>query len=152
MPKPLEGGYELLLTHQELSGSGDYHRTLSRMKPIVLQRQVQKDERIFEYPKCFIFGPEEGVGNDPSLGKRIPSGVNQLQTSSRSVQGQVQRTSEETERSQEQSRQGKRQMQLAQTLPTRVKDSQIVSFSGGQCIQYGQNSYGIQSQRSGRKE
>ncbi|MBW0536372.1 hypothetical protein O181_076087 [Austropuccinia psidii MF-1] len=38
MPKPLEAGHELLLTHQELSGSGEDHRTLRRVEAIVLQR------------------------------------------------------------------------------------------------------------------
>ncbi|MBW0538806.1 hypothetical protein O181_078521 [Austropuccinia psidii MF-1] len=52
MPKPFAGGHELLLTHQELSGSGEEHRTLRR--------------------------PEEGIGNDSSLGRR-PSGLYQLQ-------------------------------------------------------------------------
>ncbi|MBW0465409.1 hypothetical protein O181_005124 [Austropuccinia psidii MF-1] len=28
MPKPLAGGYEILLTHQEISGSGEDHRGL----------------------------------------------------------------------------------------------------------------------------
>ncbi|MBW0563777.1 hypothetical protein O181_103492 [Austropuccinia psidii MF-1] len=73
-------------------------------------------------------------------------------TSSRSVQRQAQRTSEEEERSQEPSRQGKRQSQLAQTLPTRVQDPQIRAFSRGQCLQYGQESYGIHSQRAGKDE
>ncbi|MBW0476911.1 hypothetical protein O181_016626 [Austropuccinia psidii MF-1] len=44
MPKPLAGGYELLLTHQDLSGSGEDHRALRRMEPIVLQRHGQKDK------------------------------------------------------------------------------------------------------------
>ncbi|MBW0564689.1 hypothetical protein O181_104404 [Austropuccinia psidii MF-1] len=44
MPKPLAGGHELLLTHQELSGSGEDHRNLRRVEPIVLQRQGQKDK------------------------------------------------------------------------------------------------------------
>ncbi|MBW0567279.1 hypothetical protein O181_106994 [Austropuccinia psidii MF-1] len=73
-------------------------------------------------------------------------------TSSRDVQRQAQRTSEETERSQEPSRQGKRQSQLAQTLPTRVQDSQIGAFSRGQCVQYGQDSYGIYSQGAEKDE
>ncbi|MBW0541954.1 hypothetical protein O181_081669 [Austropuccinia psidii MF-1] len=34
MPKPLEGGHELLLTHEELSGSGGDHRTLRRKKEL----------------------------------------------------------------------------------------------------------------------
>ncbi|MBW0564661.1 hypothetical protein O181_104376 [Austropuccinia psidii MF-1] len=55
-------------------------------------------------------------------------------TSSRSFQVQAQRTSEEEERSQEPSRKGQSQRQLAQTLPTRVQDPQIGAFSSGQCI------------------
>ncbi|MBW0548447.1 hypothetical protein O181_088162 [Austropuccinia psidii MF-1] len=152
MPKPLAGGHELLLTHQELSGSGEDHRTLRRMEPPVLQRQGQKDKELVEEPKSFIHRPEEGTGNDSSFGDRGPSGVYQLQTSSRSVQRQAQRTSEEAERSQEPSRQGQRQSQLPQTLPTGVQDPQIGAFSRGQCVQYGQNSNGIHSQGAGKDE
>ncbi|MBW0574969.1 hypothetical protein O181_114684 [Austropuccinia psidii MF-1] len=152
MPKPLAGGHELLLTHQELSGSGEDHRTLRRLEPIVLQRQGQKDKELVEEPKSFIHRPEERVGNDSSFGDRGPSGVYQLQTSSRSVQGQAQETSEEAERSQEPSRKGQRQSQLAQTLPTRVQDPQIGAFSHGQCIQHGQNLDGIHSQGAGKDE
>ncbi|MBW0554066.1 hypothetical protein O181_093781, partial [Austropuccinia psidii MF-1] len=90
--------------------------------------------------------PEEGVGNDSSFEDRGRSGVYQLQTSSRSVQGQAQRTSEEAERSQEPSKQGQRQSQLAQTLPTRVQDPQIGAFS------HGQDFDGIHSQRAGKDE
>ncbi|MBW0528953.1 hypothetical protein O181_068668 [Austropuccinia psidii MF-1] len=39
MPNPLVGGHELLLTHQELSGSGEHHGALRRVKLIVLKRQ-----------------------------------------------------------------------------------------------------------------
>ncbi|MBW0566909.1 hypothetical protein O181_106624 [Austropuccinia psidii MF-1] len=67
MPKPLAGGHELLLTHQELSGSGDDHRALRRVDPIFLQRQGQKDKELAEEPKYFICRPEEGIGNDSSL-------------------------------------------------------------------------------------
>ena len=55
MPKPLAGGHELLLTHQELSGSGEDHRTLRRMEPPVLQRQGQKDKELVEERKSFIY-------------------------------------------------------------------------------------------------
>ncbi|MBW0592083.1 hypothetical protein O181_131798 [Austropuccinia psidii MF-1] len=57
-------------------------------------------------------------------------------TSIKSVQGQARRTSEEAERSQDQSKQGKRKSQLAQTLPTRVQDPQIGALRSGNCIQY----------------
>ncbi|MBW0569622.1 hypothetical protein O181_109337 [Austropuccinia psidii MF-1] len=152
MPKPLAGGHELLLTHQELSGSGEDHRTLRRLEPIVLQMKSQKDKELVEEPKSSIHTPEERVENDPSFGDRGPSGVYQLQTSSRSVQGQAQRTSEGTERSQEPSRKGQRQRKLTQTLPTRVQDPQIEAFSSGQCLQYGQDSYLIHIQGEGEDE
>ncbi|MBW0557791.1 hypothetical protein O181_097506 [Austropuccinia psidii MF-1] len=151
MPKPLAGGHELPLTHQEHSGSGEDHRTLRRVKPIVLQRQGQKDKELVEEPKYFICRPEEGIRNDSSFGRR-PNGVYQLQTSSRNIHREAQRTSEEEERSQEPSGKGQRQSQLAQTLPTRVQDSQIGAFSRGQCLQYGQESYGIHSQKAGKDE
>ncbi|MBW0572383.1 hypothetical protein O181_112098 [Austropuccinia psidii MF-1] len=100
IPKPLEGGHELLLTHQEHSGSGEDHRALRRVEPIVLQRKCQKDKELVEEPKSFIHRPVEGIGNTSSLGRR-PNGVYQLQTSSRNIQRESQRTSEEEERSHE---------------------------------------------------
>ncbi|MBW0484346.1 hypothetical protein O181_024061 [Austropuccinia psidii MF-1] len=148
----LAGGYELLLTLQDLSGSGKDHRALRRIESIVLQRQGQKPKGLVEEPKSFIHRPEERVGNDPSFGEGQPSGVNQLQATSRSGQRQAQRISEKAERSQEKERQGQRQRQLAQTLPTRVQDPQIGAFSHGKCIQYGQTFYGIHSQRKGKDE
>ncbi|MBW0489237.1 hypothetical protein O181_028952 [Austropuccinia psidii MF-1] len=44
MPKPLAGGHELLVAHQELSGSGEDHRDLRRVESIFFQRQGQKDK------------------------------------------------------------------------------------------------------------
>ncbi|MBW0561407.1 hypothetical protein O181_101122 [Austropuccinia psidii MF-1] len=129
MTKPLAGGYELLLTHQDLSGSGEDHRNLGRMDPIVLQRQGQKDKELVEEQKSFIYRPEEGGGDDPSFGERRHSGVKQIHTSSKSVHRQAQSTSEETKTSQKQSRQGQRQSHLTQNLPTRIQDPQIGAFS-----------------------
>ncbi|MBW0516856.1 hypothetical protein O181_056571 [Austropuccinia psidii MF-1] len=129
MPKHLAGGHALLLTHQEHSGSGEDHRTLRRLVPIVLQTKSQKDTELVEEPKSFIHRPDEGIGNASSFGDRRPSGVHQLQKSSRSVQRQAQRTSEEAQRYQEPSRLEKRQSQLAQTLRTRVQDPQFAAFS-----------------------
>ncbi|MBW0589044.1 hypothetical protein O181_128759 [Austropuccinia psidii MF-1] len=73
-------------------------------------------------------------------------------TSSRSVQRQAQRTSDEAERSQEPSSKGQSKSQLAQTLPIRVQDSQVGAFRSVQCLQYGQGSYGIHSQMAGKDE
>ncbi|MBW0462978.1 hypothetical protein O181_002693 [Austropuccinia psidii MF-1] len=122
------------------------------MESMVLQRQGQKYEELVEEPKFFIHRPEEQVGNDPSYGEGRQSGVNQVQASARSFQRQAQRTSEEVERSQEHSGKRKRQIQLAQSLPTRVQDSKIRPFSHGQCVQYGQKAYGICSQGEGKDE
>ncbi|MBW0570095.1 hypothetical protein O181_109810 [Austropuccinia psidii MF-1] len=152
VPKPLAGGHELLLTHQEISGSGEDHRTVRRVDLTVLQRQGQKDKELVEEPKSFIHRPEEGTRNDSRFGERRPSGIYQLQTSSRSIQRQAQRTSEETERSQEPSMKGQRQRKLAQNLPTGVQDSKIRAFSSGKCLQYGQDSYGLHSQGAGEDE
>ncbi|MBW0534517.1 hypothetical protein O181_074232 [Austropuccinia psidii MF-1] len=79
MAKPLAGGHELLLTHQEFCGSGEYHRTLRMLEPIVFQRKIQKDEELVEEPDSFIHRPEERAGNDSSFGDRRPSGIYQLQ-------------------------------------------------------------------------
>ncbi|MBW0511026.1 hypothetical protein O181_050741 [Austropuccinia psidii MF-1] len=79
MPKPLAGGHELLLTHQALSGSGEDHRNIRRLEPIILQRQSKKDEELVEEPKYFIHRPEEGIGNDSSFGDRRHSGLSKLQ-------------------------------------------------------------------------
>ncbi|MBW0508196.1 hypothetical protein O181_047911 [Austropuccinia psidii MF-1] len=92
MPKPLAGGHELLLTHQEHSGSGEYHRTLRRLEPIFLQRQSQKYKELVEEPKSFIHRPEEGVGNDSSFGDRRPRGVYQLQKCARTSPKDLRRT------------------------------------------------------------
>ncbi|MBW0577024.1 hypothetical protein O181_116739 [Austropuccinia psidii MF-1] len=67
MPKPLAGGHELLLTHQEISGSGEDHRALETLEPIFLQRQGQKDKESVEEPKYFIHRAEERVANDSDL-------------------------------------------------------------------------------------
>ncbi|MBW0509244.1 hypothetical protein O181_048959 [Austropuccinia psidii MF-1] len=85
MPKPFAGGHELLLTHQQLSGSGEDHRTLRRVEPTVLQRKGQKDKELAEELNSLIHRPEEGTGNDSSFGERH-SGVYQHQTSFRSIQ------------------------------------------------------------------
>ncbi|MBW0504949.1 hypothetical protein O181_044664 [Austropuccinia psidii MF-1] len=112
MLKPLAGGHELLLTHQELSGSGEDQRTLR------------------------------------SFGDRRPSGVYQLQ--------KCQKTSPKDLR---------RRRNVLRIIKARAKakpigtdlthkgtGSQIGAFSHVQCLQYGQDSYGIHSQGVGKDE
>ncbi|MBW0577266.1 hypothetical protein O181_116981 [Austropuccinia psidii MF-1] len=142
MPKPLAGGHELLLTHQELSGSGEDHRTLRRMEPPVLQRQGQKDKELVEEPKSFIHRPEEGTGNDSSFGDRGPSGVYQLQKCPKTSPKDLRR-SREVPRTIKARAKAK---PIGTDLTHRVQDPYIGDFSCGQCVQHGQNSNGIHSQ------
>ncbi|MBW0467396.1 hypothetical protein O181_007111 [Austropuccinia psidii MF-1] len=44
IPKPLEGAYELLPIHKDISRSGEDHSNLRMMESIVLQRQDEKKE------------------------------------------------------------------------------------------------------------
>ncbi|MBW0551456.1 hypothetical protein O181_091171 [Austropuccinia psidii MF-1] len=67
MPKPLSGGHELLLTHQELLGSGEDHRTLRRVERIVLQRQGQKYKELVEEQKSFIHRQKKEFEMNPAL-------------------------------------------------------------------------------------
>ncbi|MBW0579381.1 hypothetical protein O181_119096 [Austropuccinia psidii MF-1] len=43
MPKPLAGGHELLLTHQEISGSGEDHRTLRRPEELEMTPALETE-------------------------------------------------------------------------------------------------------------
>ncbi|MBW0553111.1 hypothetical protein O181_092826 [Austropuccinia psidii MF-1] len=95
----------------------------------------------------FIHRPEEEVGNDPKFGERRPSGVYQLQKSPRTNPTDLRRR-----KIPKPSRKQQRQSKLAQTLPTRVQGPQIAAFSHGKCLQYGQNSHGIHSQKAGKDE
>ncbi|MBW0562330.1 hypothetical protein O181_102045 [Austropuccinia psidii MF-1] len=72
MLKPLEGGHKLLLTHQELPGSGDDHRTLRRMEPIVFQRQGQEDKELVEKSDFFSIDQKKGLEMIPTLEKEGP--------------------------------------------------------------------------------
>ncbi|MBW0521099.1 hypothetical protein O181_060814 [Austropuccinia psidii MF-1] len=146
--KLLEGGYELLLTQQELSGSGEDHRALRRMKPIFLQRQGQKYEELVEEPKSFIYRLEEGVGNDPSFGERKPSGINHLQKCLKTSSKALRRNREVpiTIKAREKAN------PIGTDLIQKGKYSQIGAFSCGKCFQYGQKSYGIHSQEAGKDE
>ncbi|MBW0525904.1 hypothetical protein O181_065619 [Austropuccinia psidii MF-1] len=148
MPEPLAAGHELLLIHQELSGSGEDCRALTRLEPIVLQIQDQKDKNWLKNQSLLSIDQKKELEMTPALEKEAPV----VSTSSRSVRGSAQRTSEVAERSQELSKQGQTQIQLAQPLPTRVQDPQIGAFSRGQCIQHGQDFDGIHSQRAGEDE
>ncbi|MBW0471348.1 hypothetical protein O181_011063 [Austropuccinia psidii MF-1] len=148
MPKPLEGVYEVLLTHKELFGSGEDHRTLKRMSPFSCKEEVKKINNWLKKQSLLSIEKKKELEMTPALEKEGPV----MPTSGRSVQGQAQRTSEETERSQEKSRKGKRKSQLAQTSQKRVQGSQIGTFSCGKSIQYGKKTSETHSQGAGKGE
>ncbi|MBW0582201.1 hypothetical protein O181_121916 [Austropuccinia psidii MF-1] len=85
--KPLAGGYELLLTHQELSGSGEDHRTLRRVDPIVLQRQDQKKE--LEITPALEEGPVASTSFKPApeTSKGKPKGPQKKKKGAKNHQG-----------------------------------------------------------------
>ncbi|MBW0592604.1 hypothetical protein O181_132319 [Austropuccinia psidii MF-1] len=72
MPKTLAGGHELLLTHQELSRSGEDHRTLRRMETPVFQRQGQKDKELVEEPKYISIDQKKQLEMTPALETEAP--------------------------------------------------------------------------------
>ncbi|MBW0582075.1 hypothetical protein O181_121790 [Austropuccinia psidii MF-1] len=137
-------GYELLLKHQQHSGSREEHRTCRTMDSIFLKRQGQKDKEFLEEPKYFIHRPEERVGNDPSFGERRPSGVNQLQKCPEKIPKDLRRNSEVPRKIKAKS--------IGTDLTHKGMNPQIRAFSCEQCIQYGQNSYGIHSEGAGKNE
>ncbi|MBW0521377.1 hypothetical protein O181_061092 [Austropuccinia psidii MF-1] len=80
------------------------------------KKKRSKNKELVEETKSFIHRPKEGIGNDSSFGERRTISISNLQTNSRKAQRQAQRSSEETERPQEQLRQS----QLEHTFPTRI--------------------------------
>ncbi|MBW0526184.1 hypothetical protein O181_065899 [Austropuccinia psidii MF-1] len=72
MPKLLAGGHKLLLTHQELSGSGENNRNLRRMDPIVLERQDQKIKNWLKNQSFLPIDQEKELEMTSALGKEGP--------------------------------------------------------------------------------
>ncbi|MBW0488903.1 hypothetical protein O181_028618 [Austropuccinia psidii MF-1] len=142
MPKPLDGGHELLLKHQELFGSGEDHTALRRVEPTFLQRQGQKHQELVEEQNSFIHRPGEGIGNDSSVGERRPSGVYQLQKCPKTSPKDL-----------------RRRIEVPRTIKEREKEKPIgtdlthmgTGFPNWR-LQYCQDSYGIHSQGVGKDE
>ncbi|MBW0574575.1 hypothetical protein O181_114290 [Austropuccinia psidii MF-1] len=61
--------HELLLTHKELSGPGEDHKTLRRVDPIVLQRQSQKIKNWLKNRSLLFVDQKEEVEMTPALGE-----------------------------------------------------------------------------------
>ncbi|MBW0555257.1 hypothetical protein O181_094972 [Austropuccinia psidii MF-1] len=126
---------------KSLLGQEKTIRHLGRWSPLACKEKVKNIKNWLKNQSLLSVDQKKELEMTPALETEGPV----ASTSSRSVQVQAQRTSEEAERSQEPSRQGQRQSTLEQTLSSRVQDSQIGAFSCGQCLQYSQDSYGIHS-------
>ncbi|MBW0545011.1 hypothetical protein O181_084726 [Austropuccinia psidii MF-1] len=92
--KPLAGSYELLLTNQERSESGEDHRTLRSLESLLFHHQPQKDEELLKEANSSISRPKELTGNDPSFGERRTGSINQLQKSPKTSPKDVRRNRE----------------------------------------------------------
>ncbi|MBW0486187.1 hypothetical protein O181_025902 [Austropuccinia psidii MF-1] len=124
-------------------------QTIERLggwSPLSCKDKVKKIKNRLRNQRLLSIDQKKELEIPPALETECPVAY----TSSRSVQRQAQRTSEKEESSQEPSRQGQRQRKLEQTLPTMVQEPQIGALSHGQCLQYGQDSYGIHRQGAGK--
>ncbi|MBW0582813.1 hypothetical protein O181_122528 [Austropuccinia psidii MF-1] len=72
MPKPLAGGHEPLLTHQQLSGSGEDHRPLRRLEPIVLQNKVKKIKNWLKNQSLLSIDQKKELEMTPTLETEAP--------------------------------------------------------------------------------
>ncbi|MBW0569679.1 hypothetical protein O181_109394 [Austropuccinia psidii MF-1] len=111
MPKPLEGCYELLLTQQELSGSGEDRGALKRMESIVLQRKGQKYKKLAEEPSLLSIEQKKELEMIPHLDKAGPV----MSTSSKP----------DTEVSKAKPKELRRLREVPRTIKARAKAKQI---------------------------
>ncbi|MBW0581812.1 hypothetical protein O181_121527 [Austropuccinia psidii MF-1] len=72
MPKPLAGGHEILLTHQELSGSGEDHRAVRRLEPIVLQGKLKKMQNWLKNQSLLSIDQKKELEMIPALETKGP--------------------------------------------------------------------------------
>ncbi|MBW0570314.1 hypothetical protein O181_110029 [Austropuccinia psidii MF-1] len=150
-PKSLDRHHELISSSEKAHGARKDRGTLEGLDTHVLQRTSPTDKILVEKPKHVIRGSEEEVG--PRKGQH-PSGsspsIHQQRSASTSAK-QAQVISKDQSEGQEKGK-GKGKAQMEQTLPSELQNFQEREDSHGQCVQYGENSYGIQKQGRGKIE
>ncbi|MBW0543512.1 hypothetical protein O181_083227 [Austropuccinia psidii MF-1] len=72
MPKPLEWGHELLLTHQGLSGSGEEHRTLRGWSPLSCKDKVKKIKNWLKNQSPLSINQKKELEMTPALETEAP--------------------------------------------------------------------------------
>ncbi|MBW0583537.1 hypothetical protein O181_123252 [Austropuccinia psidii MF-1] len=152
MPKPLAGRHELLLTHEELCGSGEDHRNVRRVEHIVLKDKVKKIKNWLknqisssldqkkELEMTLVWekeGPVVSTSSKPAteMSKYKPKGPQKKKKGPKNHEGK-----------------GKGKDNWHRPYPQGYRSHQIGTFSSGQCFKYGQNSYRIHSKREGKDE
>ncbi|MBW0581963.1 hypothetical protein O181_121678 [Austropuccinia psidii MF-1] len=147
-PKSLDRHHELISSSEEIYGARKYRGTSEGLETHVLQRTSPTDKSLVEKTKNVFRGTEEEVG--PMQGKQ-PSGsspsLHKQKSASKSAQ-QAQANPKDQPEGQSKGK-GKGKAQMEQALPAELQDSQEREDSHGQCVQYGNNSDGIQKQGSG---
>ncbi|MBW0548431.1 hypothetical protein O181_088146 [Austropuccinia psidii MF-1] len=149
-PSIWKGAMNSYLHIESFLGQEKTIELLGDRSPLSCKDKVKKIKNWLSNQSLLSIDQQKELEMTPALEAEGPVASNSSKPAPEVSKGQAQNTSQEAERSQEPSRQGKRQSQLAQTLPARVQDSQIGTFSSGQCLQYGQKPYGIHNQRSGK--
>ncbi|MBW0569928.1 hypothetical protein O181_109643 [Austropuccinia psidii MF-1] len=143
--KSLDRHNELISSSEEVHGPRKDRGSSDGLKTHFLQGTSTTDKSLAEKPKHLVRGPEEEVvpmkGQQPSGSS--PSLHKQKSTSKSAKQGQ--------ENPKEQS-EGEGKIQVEQALPTELQNSQKGEESHGQCVQYSNNSDGIQNQGGGKIE
>ncbi|MBW0553495.1 hypothetical protein O181_093210 [Austropuccinia psidii MF-1] len=114
MPKPFAEAMNSYLHIKSFLGQEKTIDLLGGWSPLSCKDKVKKINNWLKNQSLLSIDQKKELEMTPALETQGPV----ASTSPRSVQRQAQRTSEEAERSQEPSRKGKRQSQLAQTLPT----------------------------------
>ncbi|MBW0550127.1 hypothetical protein O181_089842 [Austropuccinia psidii MF-1] len=72
IPKPLEGGHELQLTHQELSGSGEDHGSLGGWRPFFFKDKVKKIKNWLKNQSLLSIDQKKELEMTPTLEKGGP--------------------------------------------------------------------------------
>ncbi|MBW0581487.1 hypothetical protein O181_121202 [Austropuccinia psidii MF-1] len=125
MTKPVAGAMNSYSYIKGFLGQEKTIEPLGGWSPLSFKGKVKKIKNWLKNQSILSVDQKKELEMTPDFEKEGPV----ASTSSRSVQRQAPRTSEEADRSQKPSRKGKRQSELAQTLPTGVQDPQIEAFS-----------------------
>ncbi|MBW0572718.1 hypothetical protein O181_112433 [Austropuccinia psidii MF-1] len=129
---------------QELVCGGKAAGVGTSAKSLYSKNELLSSSEEVEKLKHVVRGPEEEVG--PTKGQQSSGSslsLKKLQTGTIQPQREIRRARKSKQ---------KGEIQVEQALPTELQNSQEREYSHGQCVQYGNNSDGIQKQGGGKIE